>query len=371
MIRNLILIFALLIPIETMALPASCFGGFPNLVTDVCLDCAFPITILGLPVMSAAAQEDYSTVTSPLCACNGPAGIPIAGMHTSFWQFARQVDITRTPYCMVLLGTSMGIGINSQMMGSMTPGNVTDSGRSEKMTFRHIHWYINPAMGLLQIALDSKCLEASPFDIPYMSEIDPSHGDDELARLLAPETYMFSNIVAQLACAADCVSSTLGFGNNLLYWCDGCNGFVFPLTGYVPATYGGVQMSSVLAHRITQKLHRALTQTSTAGDAAMCAPAGVPQINMDKRQYKYSMLYPNPQTGPGVTPMPSTPGTITGSAPPNSAYATQAQTSGAGRCCQPFGRTTVLWGSGREFPTPNGQDFGYAIFSKRDCCQSQ
>ena len=40
---------------------------------------------------------------------------------------------------------------------------------------------------------------------------------------------------------------------------------------------------------------------------------------------------------------------------------------GAGQCCHPFGRTTMLWGAGKEFPV-SGEDFAYQIFRKRNCC---
>jgi len=39
----------------------------------------------------------------------------------------------------------------------------------------------------------------------------------------------------------------------------------------------------------------------------------------------------------------------------------------AGRCCQPFGRTTMVWGAGKEFPV-RGEDFAFMLFRKRNCC---
>ena len=35
--------------------------------------------------------------------------------------------------------------------------------------------------------------------------------------------------------------------------------------------------------------------------------------------------------------------------------------------CQPFGRTTVLWGAGKEYPV-RGEDFAFMLFRKRNCC---
>ena len=39
----------------------------------------------------------------------------------------------------------------------------------------------------------------------------------------------------------------------------------------------------------------------------------------------------------------------------------------AGQCCQPYGRTTMIWGAGKSYPV-SGEDFAYQIFRKRNCC---
>ena len=38
-----------------------------------------------------------------------------------------------------------------------------------------------------------------------------------------------------------------------------------------------------------------------------------------------------------------------------------------GRCCQPFGRSTIVWGAGKEYPV-RGEDFAFMLFRKRNCC---
>lgn len=341
--------------------------------------------------MTSGTQEDYDSGSIPnLCVCQPPGSIvPKQGFHTSFWEFARQVEVTRTPYCMVTLGFEMDMGIGDNAMGSTNQS--PDSYHGNKTTFRHVHWYINPVMGLMGVLLDSKCLEPKGFDIAYLSEIDPTHIDEEMERILNPESYLFGNVVSQLACSVDCVDATTGFGDNTLYWCDGCNGTIYPMTGFIPNTYGGVQASSLMTHRVTAKLHRMLTQWSGAGPNGMCGYSL--QINMDKRQYKYSMLYPSSQSSvdngsyptsgqaldlagiSGVTGTNGTLGTTSNGGTTNTAamnayaqQAQQAQSSQFLRCCQPYGRTTIIWGSLREIPE-TGEDFGYAIFRKRDCCQ--
>lgn len=366
-----VLSFALA-PSASAALADTCHGAFPNLFSDICWDCAMPIKLFGGVTINAGQQEDYDSGGIPnLCQCSVPGNpIPKSGFHTSFWEFARQIDVTRTPYCFVSLGFSMDMGINSNEAGARTTMSVDK--QNQNTWFRHAHWYINPVMGLMQIILDSKCLEPKGFDIGYMSEIDPTHVDEEMERILNPDSYLFGNIVAQLACSADCVAATVSWPLNTLYWCAGCNGTVFPMTGFLPSSYDGVQASSLLTQKVTAKMHRMLTQWSASGPGGMCGY--FPEINMDKRQYKYSMIYPSAQSSGDTGSYPNG-GQALNLATTNSAasnayaqQAQQAQSSQFMRCCQPYGRTTVIWGAGREIPV-TGEDFAYAIFRKRDCCQ--
>lgn len=331
----------------------ACSGQFPDLFADVCWDCAFPISIMGAGITTVAGENYTSTTQSGvdklICACT-ENGLKRTGHPSSFWEFARQIDITRTPYCLVSMGMQMPLGINAEMYGAQSAKN-RNPGLST--TFRHAHLYINPLMGLMQVALDSKCLEPKGFDLFWMSELDPTWSDEEMARILTPDAYLFGNIVADLACAGDCLAATAGLDtiSNMLYFCAGCNGTLYPLDGYASSIYSGVQMSSLYAQRVMAKMHRMLVVPSMAGAEAMCG-AGIPQITMDKRQYKFSMLYPVPQASPQE----------------NSFSAGQYGSGGILACCQPFGRSTLLWGAGREIPSV-GEDFAYGIFRKRDCCQ--
>jgi conjugal transfer pilus assembly protein TraU len=155
--------------------------------------------------------------------------------------------------------------------------------------------------------------------------------------LLNPDVYLFGNLPARAACAADCVAATAGFPSNAFFWCAGCQGNLYPLNGNVQAHVGGVQASSLELYRMIAKLHREGLMWAASGEDGLCGY--YPQPLMDKTGYKYHMLYPIPQTA-----------------------------KIAGKCCQPLGRSTILWGAGKEFPF-EGEDFAYQVFRKRNCCQ--
>jgi conjugal transfer pilus assembly protein TraU len=311
---------------------ATCFGQFANPITDICWSCIFPISI-GAFELITDGQLDIANPASPICIC---PGTPIRiGVEVGYWEPARQIEATRTPGCFPSLGgLYIDFGLNAP------PGNQHHRGALEDRTvdsFYQVHYYVNPVLYWLEVLADDVCVEQSAFDLAYVTELDPSWNDDQLSMILNPEVVLFANPIAIGACAADCVAASTGFGIREMFWCSGCNGFVYPFDGHVQAHVGGVQASSLLVHRMLAKMHREMLAMSYHGEGAVCAPHFEPL--MDKTAYKTQLLYPIPNTGKDAN----------------------------GRCCQPLGRTTVDWGAGKEYPI-KGEDFSYMIFRKRNCC---
>lgn len=330
----LVMACAALMPLETArAAPpsATCHGKFPNPITDICWSCIFPISIGAVPIYTGA-QEDIENPPNPICICPAPPPKYVRiGLSVGFWEPTRLVDVTRTPFCMVGLG-----GV------SFDPGLDPQRGAQFAHDFQglhssyQVHWYLNPILYWLETMTDANCYEKGSFDLVYMTEVDPLWMDDEWSAILHPEALLFANPLAQAVCAADCVAASLNFGIRELFWCGGCQGSVFPFIGHVGTHIGAVQASVLLTHRMAAKMHRQGIAWTYAGAKALCGP--LPEPIMDKRQYKTDMVYPIPNT-----------------------------TKIDGKCCQPFGRTTVLWGAGKEFPVL-GEDFAYQLFRKRNCC---
>ena len=87
-----------------------------------------------------------------------------------------------------------------------------------------------------------------------------------------------------VACAADCVAATAGFGMAELFWCAGCQGTMYPLNGNVSATIGHVQASRLALARFSYKLHRELVAWGTMGSKGLCGKYLMPV--MRKQQYR-------------------------------------------------------------------------------------
>lgn len=342
MLRGVVLLTTFLLANLAHATPAgeaTCFGKFVNPISDLCWSCVFPISIGAFSV--DYGQEDIENPASPVCIC--PIPVPPyyrMGIEVGFWEPTRLIEVTRTPFCFPALG---GVFLGDSDY-TKPPGatDYTNHERSTRGSFYQLHYYLNPVLYYLNTLIDGQCLESGSYDLAYMTEYDPTWHNDQLTAILEPEAALFANPIAILACSADCVAASVGFGLQELFWCSGCNGVVYPMNGNIPAQYGGLQGSSLLVHRFLAKMHRQFLNWQWHGEGAVCN--GYPQPLMDKRGYKTQLVYPIPNTS-------------------------GSDGSGANRCCQPLGRTTQVWGIGKEYPI-KGEDFAYQIFRKRNCCMS-
>lgn len=305
---------------------AKCVGKFINPVSDVCWKCIFPITIMGMKVQGGGGP-DTSSPKSPLCVCKRPPlPVPIPGIPLSFWEPVRLVDVTRTPYCLVSMG-----GIKIGDTGVRGHGDVRYEKGGHKHSFYQIHWYMYPIIYWLELLMDFICLEQHSIDLMYLTELDPFWNDDEKSIFLNPEALLLGTPPAQMACAADCVASSVHLPLDPLFWCNGCQGSLYPFTGTINDHTGGVQASLLLVGRMMAKLHRELLLWGYMGKDGLCGKYVMPI--MRKSQYRTQMVYPIPQT----------------------------------TACQPLGATELIWQAGREYPY-QGSDFSYLIWRKRDCC---
>jgi hypothetical protein len=224
----------------------------------------------------------------------------------------------------------------SRHLGAAAARFTRSEGDGDGGSFYQAHFYVNPVLYWLEVVTDFPCLERGSFDLAYLTEVDPLWNDDELTLILNPEAVLFANPVAVAACAADCVAATAGFGIAEMFWCAGCQGGIYPFDGHVPYHMGGVRTAELLAQRLTAKMHRELLAWGWHGKPGLCGPYFLPA--MDKTAYKAQLTYPVANTA-----------------------------KDGGRCCQPFGRSTIVWGAGKEYPV-RGEDFAFMLFRKRNCC---
>ena len=304
-----------------------CHGSFVNPITDVCWSCLFPITIGSIPVVQSNIS-DTDNPSIPLCACGTP--FPRIGISTGFWEPMAMADVTRHPFCMVNLG-----GFQLSMGANYGTGTVETASSDHNLSMYYVHWYKFPLLYWLNIIIDGLCLDKGDLDIAYLTELDPTWNDDELGFIIDPEAILFGNILAQSACAADSIAASISKPIDALFWCAGSQGSMYPLNGHIQEHIGGVQASTLLTERMTYKMHREGLLWDSIGQNSPALCYEYPSPIIPKSRYRYQMVNPVPTVGSNG--------------------------------CHPFGATTTLWEAGHEIPFI-GEDFGYLIFRKRNCC---
>jgi len=268
---------------------------FARIIDDVCWDCMFPIVISGIG-MGGGSRPPGSATPSTVCQCDTGNGLQAGfGFGFSMWEPARLVEVVRRPYCFPSLGGSVldpggnsTPGSNGLMMGGKSSeSNENDS--SDKV-FYNYHYFAFPLTVILNLFSGCSPDGYMAFDLMYISELDPTWNDDELAFLTNPEVVMVANPVSQAACIADATASTAGFPLDTMFWCAGTWGSLYPFTGNILTNVSQPRDTSLIAARALAALHRRGLAWKTMGDAAMCG--GYIYPSLPKTQYKFEQMYP-------------------------------------------------------------------------------
>ncbi len=298
---------------------------FQRLITDFCWSCIFPIKVAGVSLIGGYAPDE--AVNQPFCACKDNLGVPKPGLATSMWEPARLVEYQRVAGCSSVLG---GARFPFRRTFQGTHGDGTDDGTDAK--FMHYHYYAFPILTMMDLFVGS-CNNDNfvDLDLMYLSEVDPTWTNDELAFFTNPEAAAVANPAAIVACAADAIASTAGKPIKQMFWCAGSWGSIYPFSGNVHGGYKAVQETSLLKVRTIAALHRRGLAFKTMGRDAMCG--GTISPTLPKTQYKFTLFHPVPET----------------------------------KSAHVMGASTLQWGLGRTIPAV-GEDMVYTIWRWNDCC---
>lgn len=314
---------------------AKCHGRFINPITHVDWRALFPLYIAGVKVASSGNDNTSAAPASRdvICTCSNRAPF-IYGIPVAFWQPFRAVDVTRKPYCMVNLGgMQMSLGANAPT-GDIANTVAVDLGAGHQKSFYHVHWYAYPLLLWMNILTDLACMEHEDFDIAYMTEFDPMWADDELSLWTTPEAVLFSNPIAQAACIPDCAASNFSRPMDSLFWCAGCQGGVYPLSGTIAAHQSAMDSTTLVLEKMLFKLHRQGLLHGSMGTRGMCGK--YPMLWWKKSQYKIQVVYPSI----------------------NKSRLTSTNV---------VGKSVILWSAGKDINPLNG-DFGYLLWRRKECC---
>jgi len=318
--------------IDGLLCPNSDLWG-TNLFTNICWGCIFPIKICGGVTIRAGAREiPDEASTSSICSCPDPLGIPSPGCHVGYFEHSHLIDVTRSAYCSPALG---GIHLQDSSVRNLGgPKLNTGGAEGPRRSFYNYMYYAFPLNVMLDLVVDTRCGSDGylDFDVMYMSPLDPTWNDDEMAFFLNLESLVFSNPVSQAACLADSAKLMAG-GQPIdrLMWCVGNWGNMYPFTGNIIHSSGPVTDSSLITARTLAAMHRRGLARKTVGRDAMCRSLIYPTL--PKTQYRLGMLYPVAEST-------------------DNHY---------------IGEPSIRWGEWRSIPA-TGEDFSYVITRWSDCC---
>ena len=313
--------FVALSPTPGNATP--CQGAFINPLTALSWRCVFPIQIGGVKIYDKRDPDlDRDNPSSPVCLC--PSKIfpfPTPGLRVNFWNPSRWIDTTEEPGCL------RAIGVDVMSTSGRLHGADTDDGRVARRTFAQSHYYIAPAWALLDLFTDLPCLSSEGFDVAMMSELNPLYQNAALGLLAYPETILFANPAAQLACIADAAEANHSKStNDTLFWCMGAWGPTYPMGGNSGASSQVVANAHIAAKQIYMMGRLGLLKNS-----ARSGCGEIPAPIWKKSMYKMQAMKPVKQAG-----------------------------------CVNIGQSGLLWASGKMKPTDT--NFTWSVFEKIYCC---
>lgn len=316
---------------------AICTGTFINPITDVRWKCMFPISIGGVSAASIPFPEAASAIISdklmsgsisPVCTCFDP--LPRAGLTFAMNNIFRIIEATKDPLCFPTLGMQIGAG-------PFGPGGA-DGGRqdSSQTTFNYIHMVSFVPTQVLNLFIDVLCLQLSevysPFTMLSLSEFEPWAKSSEIALIMAPESILFANPIAQAYCMVDAALTIFEQTDPLGYWCAGGHS-IFPLSNHSIESAEYVDAAAINAAKILFKLARTGQLLSCVGSQALCSC--VPNPIWNKREFRLQLAKP-----------------ITS------------------QFCFRIGKSSLLWNVPNRNPALiNGADnLAFMVWRRRDCC---
>src|ERR1039457_205030 len=240
-----------------------------NPVTDVAWSSLFPIRVAGVSMTGGAPDglpADPDGMANPVCICSNSTETFI-GLEVDFWDIGYLVEAVKDTYCSPTLGKSLNNANNNgaanggglaRLLGSMAYGT-TEQKSKHPQTYMQTHWVVFPALQLMGMLMDSKCLQQDGgFAYAYFSELSPIYSSDALADLTDPKVYLVANPIADFAAIPSYVMAQ--FPNGLIptvydafYWA--WFDSIYPLTGRTQRPHtltAAAQMAARQVYSFTQ-----------------------------------------------------------------------------------------------------------------------
>jgi len=294
-----------------------------SLITDVCYECMLPLKIATIPILPGSMPDRDYGATFPICFCPAPPPVFLRiGVPVSFYEASRIVEAVKNPYCF----PTMGLDLSSISTAGQLGGTKGD-GADRQRTFFQTHEIVFPLFAILEILVDWICVENTSIDMFYLTEVDPLWNDDMLTAIINPEALLFGNPIANMACIADSIAAQADRPLDPLFWCKGSWGNAYPLTGNTNSK-AYIEDSASVAAGYIYAAHRKFIMWDSFGNLCRKTPNPIWTKSAERMQLLAPVAHPK---------------------------------------AMGIGKTDLMWGYGKN-PPFQGDNFGYLLFRKRECC---
>lgn len=268
----------------------SCPSDFVNPFTDVNWNNAFPIIFGG-----ARAKGRYPNprgMNMPaVCKCSKDL---LFGIGMSYWTPSYVAEVQNKAGCFPTLAGA-NIKPPKGLMRVTDSNGLDSSSKNGTPREMHVHWFKYPLFAMLDLFNTVACSDTSgALALVDFTELDPFWKDDLWSNTLFPESFLYANPVAQLACTPDAISSTARLPIDTLTWCIGSQGSLYPVSGRsnVDNSMPIAETNLEILAKFMQKMSRQFRLQVTATRQAACTPVFYP--NLYRSQYRMDLMKPVP-----------------------------------------------------------------------------
>lgn len=263
--------------------------GFDDIYSNIDWDNAWPISIATVAI-GDGDNPPRMGYDEPLCECNWRipflSSIPY-GLSFSFWAPMYITEVVNRSGCMLTTGEKTMSGYEAQTSGK---GGVGDTQNSNQR--RQVHFFIFAIFKLLDLFAELFCSAGTKgFDLAYMTEVDSTWQSDIWSTGFFPESSLFANVGARVACMVEAAKINIGQSYNIdaMWWCLG-NFHLYPVTGNDNTTNASENSNMKALGRFLYKQHRTSMLSTHIGSSATCFSHYSPRL--PKQQYRIDPLIP-------------------------------------------------------------------------------
>lgn len=270
----------------TKALAGACTGEVFNPVTDTNWNNMFPITIAG--ISDGGGSDPPLMSIDSMCVCTGAYGFPVPGIGMTYWEPTYVAEVGTQPGCLTTMGGMEILSGYAQLAPERSYGVAGQSGNTVNRL--QVHWYNYPVFALMNMLSALGCSSLSGVSFSTPTEIDPLWQDDLWAAIAFPETALYATPLGTLACVPDMIMSAVENPIEMMPWCQGAQGTLYPPTGVSRGMNSPQGSNLQVLGKFMQRAHRMAQLLTTIGPAAECSSVYTP--NMVRSQYRLDPIAP-------------------------------------------------------------------------------